>query len=302
MIDCINTLLTLQGRKDIVNRALYTNPYFYKLHFPIEAGTPKPREYQQNVGINRDFYLTEVMSNFGEVFTDSGSLFNITVYSEYLRSLYRYNASTLLPNSFFTQEARLRTPYAQQKFDDRQHEIFPTLIRNNDRIFAEIQNLSTKTGAADAYIVLKGFNTNNEVYIPPSEMKLLNNSLAQESRFQFFSFNVNGEGLHNKVKQNDNTPRLVLAFGITNRSNNKTIASNATISIRDNSRRINLTDTNIPIQFIAPRLVNARDINRFYLPIEHYWPPLGQLEFNINNNIVDPGDTGFQFSILTRTV
>lgn len=302
MINVFDNNLSKTQRHDCLQRALRTQPYFYRLPFDISSEAIKTRQYRKSVGINQDFYLTEIMSDFGEVFTNTGAFFNVSLWTSFLQSLYGYDASRLLPSSFMTQEARFQTPLPLEKFDDRQFEIFPLLIKNNDTIFAEIRNIQTKLTDTQANIVLKGFNVIDEIFISERETRAINASLAEQSKYQFFEFDVTQNGLQSFVKQNDLTPRLILGFGITNGTADKSLVSNATVTIKDLSRRLSLTDVEIPVQFIAPRLTCLLDQVRYYLPLEYYWQPYATLEFMINNVFAPFGDTGFKFSILTRTV
>lgn len=301
MIDSINKILTLQQRKEIIKRALYSNPYFYKLQFDILDETLKTPQYGQSLGINRDFYLTEIMSNFSDVYFATGSLFNISIYTAFLQSIYQYTASRLLPSSFISQDGRLDTPIVNEIYDDRQFELFPIRIKPNDKIFADIRNISDKTAPTTGYIVFKGFNTIDNIFVAGRELEQINKSLDEPSRYQYFDLEVTHTGLQGLVKQNDNYPRVILGFGITNDLATKTGITQATATIKDLSRKISLTDTEIPLQFIAPRMINAQDTHIYYLPIEYYWQPFGNLEFNINN-LPSQELSSFKISILTRTV
>lgn len=306
MIDSINGKIPLNvtQRKEIFNRALHSIPYFYKMEFPIAQEIVKTPDYKQSVGIHRDFYLTEVMSNFSQVFTDSGSLFNLSLYTSLLRSLYRYNASSLLPPSFFTQDARFRVPLATQIYTDVQRETVPILIRRSDKVYCDIINLSVKNAPATGYVVLKGFSVLDNVYVNPRELTQIEGSLTKREKYQYFNFDVPVTGATATdiqiIKQNNNEPRLILGFAVTNNNTSIGNTSLAHIQIQDISRHLRLTDSAIPVEFIAPRIASSIDQYIYYLPIEYYWKPLANLEFTINNTPVS--ESSFRFSILTRTV
>jgi hypothetical protein len=303
MIDTLHKGLSREARKEIFKRTLYTNPYFYKLKFDIISEAIKEPLYNESLGINRDFYLTELMANFSDINYTTASLFNVSIYTSFLKSIYGHTASMKLPSSFILQDARLNTPIGNEIFDDRQYEIPPVLVKNNDNILAEIRNLSDKVAPIDGYIVLKGFNVvKDQPFLSDRETQLLQASLDSPVRVEYFEIDVRHQGLQNIVKSNDRFPRYILGFGITNDSTDKTLSSVADVTIRDLSRKISLTDSEIPIQFIAPRIASVLDTHIYYLPIEYYWQPFANLEFNINNNQVAEGDEGFKLSILTATI
>jgi len=134
MIDTINKgNIPLTDRKDCIQRALYTVPYFYKMKFDVvqdigaQPGLPVPQA-EQRIGIGRDFYLTEVIADFGEAKNIVGSFFNVTIYSGNFRSIYRFEADKELPSGFVAGEARFRSVIANEKFVDRQNETLPFLI------------------------------------------------------------------------------------------------------------------------------------------------------------------------------
>jgi hypothetical protein len=301
MIDTLNNLLSLQQRKQILARALYTNPYFYKLNFDISSGVASSTEFGSNVGINRDFFLTEMLGNFCDAFTTTGSLFNVSVYTAFLHSIYGYVPSTLLPVGFVMNDARFRTPIINEIYVDRQFEIPPVLIKNNDKIFVDIRNLDAKVAGADITIVLKGFNVIKDAFLSETETEKINRSLQGNADIEFFEITVDQQGINQIAKANDNFPRLILGFGITNESENKSQATQCTVTIKDTSRKVSLTDTAIPVEFIAPRMTCLQDAHLYTLPIEYYWQPFGNLEFTFNNNQTGTDD-GFKFVIMTRKV
>lgn len=305
MIDIANERrLTQNERADIVRRALYSQPYFYKMAFPILTGGEKIILTSGAIGINRDFYLTELQGNFDQVFTDAGTLFDLTLYTGYNRSLWRFNSGQKIPTGFTLTDARFRVPVPNQIFDDRQFENFPIHIQKNDRVIAELVNVEPKIADAEAVIVLKGFNVSpGDSYVDPSEFAEINRALDKENYdWEFFKIEVTDEGKRSFVISNDRFPRLILGFGAVNSSEIKAAASNATITIDDLSRRLRLTDNAIPVEFIAPRLTCLADAHFYYLPIEYYWQPLGKMQFTIENIFSPVLDAGFELVMLTRTL
>jgi len=303
MIDTTNFKpLTPEMRRLIARRALFTQPYFFKFDFPIITSASKSNEYEATIGINRDFVLTEVMGNFGEAFTATGSLFDVALYSGYLNSIYKFEATKKLPSGFMFQEARFRTPTSASKFDDRQAELMPVVIPNGDIIYCQIRNTSAKAEDFDVVTLLKGFSRLNNVYVQPREQERINKSLEKPENYQFFKFNVNHNGKQTYLFENDATPRLILSFGATNTTIDKTAVSQSTVSITDNTRRLSWNNKPLPIQFIAPRLMCLLDTNKYFLPVEYYCPPFTQISFEIENLYTEDSKQGYSFNILTRTI
>lgn len=305
MIDVINQRqLTEEQRAAIARRVIYSQPYMYRIDFPIEAGVTKNTLVSQGVlGINRDFYLTELQANFDQVFQDTGSLFDVTLYSAFNRSLWRFDAGQRVPSGFVLTDARFRVPIVTQIFDDRQHENFPIFIRQNDKVFGEIRNQTVIGGTSNATIVLKGFNVSpNDPYLSAPEVEQISRSLAAPVRWEYFSLRVEDETKKEYVIENDRYPRLVLGFGAVNSTDVKTDVSEATVMIDDLSRRLRLTDKPIPLEFLAPRLTCLADSHMYFLPIEYYWQPLGRLQFTIENIFAPLVESGFQLVMYTRTI
>lgn len=302
MINLLNIGELSQSRRhETVLRAIHSQPYFYRFNFPIVAGLPPETQVSQNIGINRDFYLTEIQGNFGEAYVATDTLFQISVWTNYLRSVYRYSASAKLDTAFVDYEARFRVPVVQEVFCDRQFEYQPIHIRNSDKVFCEIVNLEEKTNNLDIDVILKGFSLISNVYVTPAETQQINDSINRPVTPEFLRFTVEETGKKTFVVTNDNQPRLILGFGAINADSEKTLVPQATVSIQDLSRRLNLTDRAIPLEFIAPRLTCLLDAHRYWLPVEYYFPPYGKLAFDVDTTFVQDGG-GFEFTILTRTV
>lgn len=304
MLDAKNQYwISNEDRGEILQRALRTYPYYYKMAFPIESGAPVETLYSQRIGIGKDFYLTEYMGNFGEVFTDTGALFNACLYTGYNRSLYRFDTSRKLPVGQLMTEARFDTVLPDQIYDDRQFETLPVKIPQNDRLYGEIASGDSPSDDAEVIIVLKGFSMLNDVYVTPTEQAQLTESLSKDVQWEFLKVTVDKEGKHSYILENDRYPRLILGFGAVNSTSDKSLISAADFTITDISRRLQLTDTNIPVAFIAPRLTCLLDANLYYLPIEYYFQPFAKLQFDVNNVSPDQNDKqGFEIAVLTRTI
>lgn len=307
MIDVINQRqreLTEDQRAAIARRMMYSQPMFYRMDFPIEATVGKKTHVSQGVvGINRDFYLTEMQANFDQVFDDTGALFDITLYSAYNRSLWRHDAGLRLQTGFALTDARFRVPVVSQLFDDRQHEVAPFLIRQNDKIFGEIRNQTSVGADSTAKIIFKGFNVSpSEPYLSPPEIETISRSLAAPVRWEYFTIRVEDEGKKEYVLENDRFPRAILGFGAVNSTEVKTDVSEIVVTVDDLSRRLRLTDKPIPLEYIAPRLTCLADAHVYYLPIEYYWQPLGRLQFTIENTFAPLVESGAQIVAFTRTI
>lgn len=303
MIDITNTeYISDEERRVIVERSIYTLPYFYKMPFPVLTATSKDPLFSQRIGINRDFFLTEIMGNWGEVFTRTTSLFDITLYTSRQESVYRFDAGRKIPTGFVCQEARFNTAIAGEIYDDRQYEMPSRLIRNNDFIYGEVKNLTPKSADANATVVLKGYSLLKNSWINDREAEQINQSLAQPVKWEYFKINVDKEGRFPYRLSNDKFPRLILGMGVVNDVVDKAGVTTSTVQIKDLGRKLQLTDTPIPVEFLAPRLVCLRDTHLYYLPTEYYFQPFAELEFDITNTSPGETDTGYQLVILTRTV
>jgi hypothetical protein len=310
MIDTINDqVISLEERKQTVNRALWTNPYFYKMDFPILQGTKADSLVTGKVGIGRDFYLTEVKDNGCTLLDLNVALVKLQLYTGYNISPYNYNL-VKLQNSFITTDARFRTAAAARQFQDKQFESLPFLIRQNDSLYADVSNDVTAFNSGTYTIVLKGFNICKNAAFGSTEVQQINDSLAKDVEWQIFKLlvtdTIDDEGKKQYFLENDRYPRLILGFGAININPDPTLASNMLVSITDISRQLQLTDQAIPLEYIAPRLPLVEDTHIYYLPIEYYFQPYAKLQFDINNIWLggreEPVPNGAEIAILTRTV
>lgn len=283
-----------------LKRALSSMPFFTKLPFEITPGADKTQLFGNRLEVNADFYLTNIQSNLGSVFTATGALFNMSVWTQFQKSVYRFDAGQLLPSGFIASEARFDTPVPAQIFDDRQREICPFLVKNGNKLFGSLENLTTKGEDIEAVIVLSGFQKMPSPFIDLSQLE---GSLSKETRFEYFKFTVDKEGKRTYHIENDVFPRLILGFGARNSTVDKSKISASTMIIKDYSRRLQLSDEPIPVEFYAPRLTCLRDTHIYYLPIEYYLQPFARLNFEVNNVSPDrENESGYEFVALTRTV
>ena len=312
MLDTINKgYISDSDRQDCIQRAIYTLPFFYKMQFPvvqdIGVGPLIPSsEFEQRLGIGRDFYLTEIIADFGEAKDVIGSFFNLTLYTGNYDSLYRFEAGKELPSGFIAGEARFKSITANQRFVDRQNETFPKLIRKNDHVYAKLANTQPRLAPGTITIVLKGFIMLTEPFVSDTETAMLNDSLSKPICWDFFKVKVTDDphdrGKRAYVLENDKIPRLILGMGAINLKTVKAQLSAIDVDITDLSRRLQMTDTAIPLQFVAPRLTSLVDEHLYYLPTEYYFAPLGKMQFEINNVWMDDDHSnGAEIAILTRT-
>ena len=307
MINLINNQdLNLEQRRNILNRALYSQPFFNLLQFIIPPSKTRgqiDKKNTQNVQVNKNFYLTEIISNFGEVFQDTGSLFDISLYAvKKKQSLVRYLQNAFLPNGFIATEARENAAFAAQIYQDTQREMMPLLIERGDIVQGSIIANTDTTNKNDVFanIVLKGFYSIQETYINSRLGIGINESLARDVIFETWNLSVDFTGQKSLKISNDRYPRLVLGFGIRDNNSIKANLSQGTMRITDQTRGLQFSDVPLPIEFFAPRLTCVRDAHIYYLPTEYLLEPFASLLFDIENAL--NGGSGYELVIYTRTV
>ncbi len=230
MIDTINDqAITLAERKQTVNRALWTNPFFYKIDIPIPHQTVVNNILSNKIGINRDFYITGFQDNSNQIAEKAGAEVNISLLTGYDISPYSFNLGKL-PKSFITTNARRfdvnqePPPFLLHGFDDRQSETFPFLIRQNDFLRTDIQ-CTGPTGPTTYTLVVKGFNICKNAAFGSSEIQDITDSLSRDVEWQIFKLKVTNdvgdEGEKQYLLENDRFPRLILGFGALNNDNNR---------------------------------------------------------------------------------
>jgi len=285
--------LTSEMRRTILQRAIYTQPYFYNIVIPL--GASKVVLFESVTGVNRDFYLTGYQSNLTEV--PLGAIFtNATIYTGYDRSVYQYNALRKLPTNLIFYDAR-NSAVSSSSGVDRQYEQFPFLIRSNDKIYVDVE--IDNPVDIDFHAILKGFNILNEIQpLSNRQIDQCNKSLAQDVEWQYFKFDLEDTPKKTYTIENDNKPRILLGFSSICAVDN---LPDIKLNIIDLSRRLQLTDMAIPLQYIAPRVPIVQDAHIYYLPIEYYLEPYAKLQFDIDYT-EDEVFVPVEISALTRTV
>lgn len=302
MIDEINGIyLSDKQRRDILARAMYSQPFYHQSVFPLGASAVKEQSYQNKVDVNKDFYLTEIRGNFGEAFTDTTSLFNLSLYSTLNdESVWKFLQSIALPSGQIAMECRFDTAFANQLFDDRQFEYFPYLVRGGDRLIAKIQNLTTKTEAGEINLVLAGYYPYVSRYLTETHTRGINESLVSPVRYELWKQTVNHEGQKTYNFKNDRTARLVIGFGIVDKNTDKGDLSESTILITDTFRELKFMNDPMPVEMFAPRLTCLRDTHQYLMPVEYLLEPFTALKCEIVNTL--NGGAGYELVMLTRTV
>lgn len=309
MIDLTNTqYMNEDQRRASLRRAIHSQPFFNLLDFEVIAGSDKISQYGAKAQVDKDFYLTEARANYGQALVDTGSLYGLSFYiGNRGESIYKYIQGELLPTAFQVSDARTTLSVANQTaFCDLQHELMPTLIRRGDNIIARTQNLATKAEPTELEIVLSGYYPMEGAYIPARTQQGINESLADDVRFELWPVDVNGGDLNlatqTAVLNNDRFARMILGFGIALAVNcNDNDPPSAKVKIYDPYRGIRLNNVPIDVAFFAPKVNAVRDANIYYLPVEYFWQPLAPMRFDFTDINTTSG-LGFQWIMLTRTV
>lgn len=304
-----NQFLDKEQRLAILNRAVNSQVFFNLLEFDNILGSTasgRANRYGAKVVVNKDFYLTEIKGNFNDIRNMTvGATFNGSYYiANTGESIVRYFAGELLPTAFNVTDVRSAAypSPASRRFEDKQREFLPKLIKKGDAVVAKIQNVGTIVELAEGIQnVLSGYYLAPETYLNSDEVKRIDESLASQIRYDQWSFNVELEGNQNYTFTNDRTPRLILGFGIVNFSG-EAVAGDLTIT--DVYRQIKFNNRPIPMQFFAPQNLLVQDVNMYYLPIEHYWQAFSPLRLELEDVALvdDLAANGFQFVMLTRTI
>lgn len=309
--------LTIEERKAILNRALYAVPFFIPATIPIADFATGLNIFKTRVHINIDFWLTEVRMNVASATAQKGSNFNISIYeSDTGQSVYGYNRGDKIPATMVGHDTGFDI-FSVIKYDDRQKEFIPRFIPHGTEVIIEVQSDTAVANAGDFQLCLCGFNGITYPYLGSDETQKINNSLDRITIFQEFKIKLNADDYHNRAIgetiffniENDNIPRLSLGFGIVDNPINEGSSSlQALISIFDSTRHVNITDSPTFAECIAPRVAGqlsvVKDTHMYYLPIEHYFMPFGNLHLKIdvpdNQGII--AGNGFELVLLTRTV
>ncbi len=309
MIDINNTkAVTADDRREIINHALYTYPYFYRANVHFDANTPE-KSYSSNVRMKEDFYLTGVQSNMSEVFLDSGAIqFNLALWTGYKESIYRWLAERPLHQEFLATDAPLKTNPLFSNFCDLQFEYLPRLIRGNDKVFMVVTPVVDTPETSDLIVVLAGFQLLSSNELTDIERNQIETSLASDIEWQIFkTATVGGHPVgtfqDTLFIENDRFPRIVYGMGAVNGNTDPTLATAFDINITDTSRRLSWMNTPIPLEFVAPRIPTSVDTNTYYLPIEYYWPPYAKLRFDVTQTVKEDEDNQpVDICLHTRTI
>ena len=309
-----NEFLTMDQRQMSLTRALHSQNFFNLLQFGLNTAGDDTPQYTAKAQVDKDYWLTEIKGNFGNVWRDTGTYYLLNTYiANKGYSLIRYIRGEMLPTEFQCTDAKtvsaLSTP-----IQDRQREYMPTLVPRNDNIIARVQNIDAKSDIADIQIVTSGYYTTNRERIAGQTKDGVKESLAKDIEYDEWQFTVNeiplnGGGATNPrethIFNNDRFARMVLGFGVRCRH---TSPATAKVIITDVYRNIKLNNDPIEVGFFAPKqgaqVSMVKDVQFYYLPIEHFWQPFAPLKFEFSDcNLQGQGSPfGWEFVMLTRTV
>ncbi len=322
--------LSVDQRKAIFQRALHATPFFNIFNFPDfdVTSTIHSQAYGTKLGVDKDFYITEILSNHNEVFGDSGQI-GINIYSAYTgKSVYGFNRSNPLPPSLVGVNVGGPYPVQLEKFCDIQRETIPYLINRGDNLIANLNIVksSSSQAAISPSIVLAGYNINSYPYLDSVGMQKINDSLNIDPEYQIFAANIDEFTCPPYSKQefkqitNDNKPRLILgcAMAYMNAEDNiadTNVRPRITIEIQDISRQVKWQNSPLPLHYIAPMIPSLAiggegapqpsvDTHLYWLPIEYYFQPFGDLQLRVtmDNSSAPDSMSGWQLQLLTRTV
>jgi len=299
-----NQFLTVEQRRSILSRALHSQPFYHILNFELLATDQKKYFYRSKVSIDKDFWITGISGNFGEVLDDSDVNCNLSLYlAQTSRSLWNFTRGLPISTGFQTIEARFNTVAANQKFVDIQDEICPFLVNRGDSVQAQLTNVTGVIDDGTAKIVLAGYNTIQDRYIGTTLMRGINDSLADDTRYETWVQDIQTEGIRSYTFKNDRFARIVLGFGVVDTEQDKgQIATCEMVSLTDSFRSLRWNNEPIPIEFLAPRLTCLRDTHMNYLPMEYLLEPFAPLRFELNTTFNNGSEDGLTLVMFTRTV
>lgn len=309
--------LTVDQRRGIFQRSLHATPFFNIFNF-LDAAHRKAA-LSSKIGINKDFYITEIVSNSSDVY-DSSGLYSFNIYSAYTgKSIFGIGSSTLLFAPFLGFDGG--SPIASTSTPDaRQREVIPRLVKTGDYILASVDSGTAFVDADHTPVIMTaGFNINPYAYLDDAGTQKINDSLDKDVEYQIFKVDFDGwtgDASHpnnTQIKQltNDNKPRLILACGMAYLGTSGVPLATSTIKIQDLSRLLQWQNAAMPLPFIAPTVPSASRNNTviehgYWLPIEYYFQPFGDLQLNLKSTLSDPLSGGavpkIQIQFLTRTV
>lgn len=310
MLDLVNekTLvdaLTVEDRKSIFLRALHTAPYFndFEIDLPSLDGLAQPVGFKSRSHIYIDYCVTEVRTNLGDVQINNGGEYFLSIYeAESGLPLLGYNKSDPLPFIHMASNCPFDTHHIANSWDDRQREFMPYVLHAGDDAIVQLTIPVGSEIPSMAHVTLCGFNLQQTAYINDDEQQKINKSLALETVFQTFQLEVDHTGHKIYNIFNDNTPRLILGIGVINEGIDPRAVRESKINIFDTIRHLRITNQAMLLESIAPRVPQVKDSHIYYLPIEHYFCPFGNIQFDIENTHNIFQDTGYKLVMLTRTV
>ena len=300
-------------RQTAIARAAATYPYFYKLQFDVLTGI---RQYaEQRVGVQREFFLTEMIGNFDESELTTLARPNFNSYTGYNESIYRYIPGQGLQNQFLVSTSPANALSPGNIGDRQQFEFPPFNVKANDFIYGRVDfSGSGIAPAADAtiYTGYKGYSVLDEPYITTDrQTDQIKNSLSAPIDWQWFNFEVADPGANSQrtihIVENDMYPRLIV--GMARLDHGFGLPLFNFVDIYDVSRRLRLTDTHIPLEFLAPSMVYPlRDSEYYqtpcyYFPVEYYFEPYAKIQIDVIAERTNPAIASTTtVSFLTRTI
>jgi hypothetical protein len=316
MLNIVNERpLSVDERKSILMRALHAVPYYHLTEIDILDFAARKQQYvyKEKSHIYIDFYVTGFRANLNQVRDDTGRDFDVSVYlADKGISLYGFTASTELPASQIYTDGRFNRIAHDPIFQDVQRESFPFLVEAGEDIITQIRTVKNVASPSMFNAVLSGFNSIAYPYLTDIETEKINQSLDKETVFQTFQIDVDNntgatpDGITSKIYNivNDSVPRLILGFGVVDGQDATDIIIESEVDIIDATRHLRLTNRAIPLELLAPRQPKTSDTHIYYLPIEHYFMPFGNLQFNIKNTpTASPvADNPYKLIMLTRTI
>lgn len=308
MIDIVNSqYLTLEQRQASLRRALHSQVFFNLLEFVAVAAANNQEQFAAKTQVDKDFFVTNIQGNFWEVYLESAARYQMNLYTAQTgRALYQYIADENYPVNFQCTEARaLDTLTTGLRYDDRQRELMPRLVKRGDSLVASAKNVGVKTDPANLAVVVSGYYVDDRPYLTEVATRGVNESLSKPIEFDQWRFDneqtVDFEGNGIRTITNDRYARMILGFSIRNNGvGDGDIPSNGTFLITDVYRALKLNNVPINIGFFAPKQSQVKDAQIYFLPIEHFWEPFAPLKFDIVNELND--STGYELIMLTRTV
>lgn len=311
MLNTVNErLLTVSERKSILMRSLNATPYFNHTSIDLTTGVPSNIQlFRSRRHVYLDFFVTEVRQNIGQMQDVNGFGYNLSIYLANLGiPIYGYNKSQPLPASFIATDTPKLEPAFVTAFDSRQRESVAFKIEAGDEIITQVSfdNAVPIATAGTFRSTIAGFQSLSYPYLNGDETEKINRSLDQDTVFQTFKIDVEADNITRAFNvTNDNTPRLILGFGVVDDADRGEAAHTALIDVFDTIRHVKITSEPMPLEALATRIPSVQDSHIYYLPIEHYFCPFGSIRLTIKNSataIAPELDHPYQIVMLTRTV